>query len=129
MKKQIVLILLFTLAFMHPSFADKGRAANSVEARYAYTMGYQIGEMLKNQGLTASEIKYFMEGVEDRFDGDKPRLDKIEMKEATQSFKELQEQKNKNNPKQTTYQPKSFCLTTKHRPELCNCLMACNTRY
>ena len=115
MKKTYFLFLTTALAFSQISNADQGRAANSVEARYAYTMGYQIGEMLKNQGLNSSEISYFMEGVEDRFSGEKPRLDKIEMKEATQSFKELQEMKNKNNPQPNTSSASEFLNKNKTR--------------
>ena len=115
MTKTLLLSLIATMAVSNTSFADKGRAANSVEARYAYTMGYQIGEMLKNQGLSGSEISYFMEGVEDRFDGDKPRLDKIEMKEATQSFQELQEMKSKNNPQQNTTSASEFLNKNKSK--------------
>jgi FKBP-type peptidyl-prolyl cis-trans isomerase FklB len=66
--------------------ADKGKAKDSLESRYAYTMGYRMGQSLNAQGIKNLDIESFVSGIEDSVVGNAPRLDNLEMNDAISSF-------------------------------------------
>ncbi len=67
-------------------YADEGKTEDSFDARYAYSIGYQMGQSLKIQGINSLDTKALTEGLNDALKGSRARLDNIEMKDAMASY-------------------------------------------
>jgi len=76
-------VLLLSFTSVH---ADKGEAKESFESRYAYTMGYRMGQSLKSQGVISLDTTAFNKGLADALKGNNPRLDDLEMNDAMSSY-------------------------------------------
>jgi len=80
---------LFLSGFLAASsfvYADKGKEKTSFESRYAYTMGYRMGQSLKTQGINNLDTAAFNKGLGDALKGNQPRLDNLEMNDAMTSY-------------------------------------------
>lgn len=105
------LLLISGLIMLLPpqlSWADKKRAENSVEARYAYTMGYRIGQMLRGQGIDKLDNDNFLKGLNDFLDGNEPRLDEVEMNDAVTSYHQHRQQEKKRDPRHNLLEGTAF---------------------
>jgi FKBP-type peptidyl-prolyl cis-trans isomerase FklB len=97
MSKLFSFVLLFCLLVPSASVtADKGEEKQSFESRYAYTMGYRMGQSLKTQGIKSLDTAAFNKGINDALMGNQPRLDNLEMNDAMSTYpahvKRLQKQ-------------------------------------
>lgn len=110
-----VLVLSFT-AGSTTVIADDKKPENSIEARYAYTMGYRIGQMLKSQGVNQLDNKNFTQGMTDVFKAISPRLDEIEMNDAVVSYQAHVKRQRKLDPNYNRTQGTSFLAENKARP-------------
>jgi len=81
-------LLFLSLVTVFPAtvYADNGEAKESFESRYAYTMGYRMGQSLKSQGINNLDTPAFNKGLEDALKGNKSRLDDLEMNDAMSSY-------------------------------------------
>lgn len=95
------MITLGILTISLNAFADESNAQNSFEARYAYTMGYRIGQSLKTQGIKKLDANNILSGINDSLEDREPRLDEAEMHDAIPSYlqylKELRKKDSKGN--------------------------------
>ena len=80
--------LCLSIVIVSPAavYADKGEEKESFESRYAYTMGYRMGQSLKSQGINNLDTAAFNQGLEHALKGNKPRLDDLEMNDAMSSY-------------------------------------------
>ena len=81
-------LLFISIFIVSPAtvYADNGEAKESFESRYAYTMGYRMGQSLKSQGINNLDTATFNKGLKDALKGKKPRLDDLEMNDAMSSY-------------------------------------------
>lgn len=80
--------LFLSIVILSPAavYADKGEKKESFESRYAYTMGYRMGQSLKTQGINSLDTAAFNNGLEDALKGNESRLDDLEMNDAMSSY-------------------------------------------
>ena len=98
------------------SFADKGSEKDSIEARYAYTMGYRIGQMLKAQGFKQLDNQNFFDAIDDVLQGNNPRLDEVEMNDAVASFQKHLKAQRKNDGKANLIEGMAFLEKNRSKP-------------
>lgn len=112
---KISLALLIVLAWLLPAIAnaDKQDPRNSIEARYTYTMGYRIGQMLQAQDIKKLDEDSFLQGVRAAFEGKKPRLDEVEMQDAVFSYQQYMKRQHKYDPAWNLTQSKNFLQKNK----------------
>ena len=114
--KAIIALVLFLPAGIVNS--DEGKAQDSIEARYAYTMGYRIGQMLQAQGVKQLDNKNFIQGMDDFFKGNESRLDEIEMNDAVVSFQQHIKRQRKSDPQANLSEGQKFLAQNKLTPEV-----------
>ena len=112
--KTIIVVVLFLSAGIVNS--DEGKAQDSIEARYAYTMGYRIGQMLQAQGIKQLDTRNFIQGMEDFFQQNTARLDEVEMNDAVVSYQQLIERQRKNDPQANLREGREFLAQNKSNP-------------
>lgn len=80
--------LFLSIVILSPAvvYADKGEKKESFESRYAYTMGYRMGQSLKTQGINSLDTAAFNNGLKDALKGNESRLDDLEMNDAMSSY-------------------------------------------
>ncbi len=98
------------------SFADKGSEKDSIEARYAYTMGYRIGQMLQAQGFKQLDNQNFFDAIDDVLQGNTPRLDEVEMNDAVVSYQKHLKAQRKNDGKANLTEGMAFLEKNKSKP-------------
>ena len=106
--KSSMLFFVFLLVLSQFVTADEGKESNSYEARYAYTMGYRIGQSLKGQGIKKLDGEYLLEGMNDVLEGRHPRLSDMEMNDAILSYQNHLKTLRKNDPKANRLQAQQF---------------------
>jgi FKBP-type peptidyl-prolyl cis-trans isomerase len=67
-------------------YAGNGKEKTSFESRYAYTMGYRMGQSLKAQGINSLDTTAFNKGLGDALKGNPSGLDNLEMNDAMTSY-------------------------------------------
>lgn len=117
MKKYIVYAVCLCVPLIPlNTFASKGDGKNSIEARYAYTMGYRIGQMLKAQGMKKLDNENFIGGIEDYLAGKPPMLDEVEMRDAVTSYQNHIKKQRKNDPAANLADGMAFLEQNRSKP-------------
>jgi len=66
--------------------ADEGSKKYSIESRYAYAMGYRVGQSMQAQGVKSVDVELLAQGVNDMLQGDKRRFEQsVASKDAASS--------------------------------------------
>jgi FKBP-type peptidyl-prolyl cis-trans isomerase FklB len=86
--KKIILIIhsLFLLVVLSTAQAAEITEQNSYEARYAYAMGYRIGQSLKSHGVVKLNTDDLLRGITDYLDDKKPELTEVEINDTINSY-------------------------------------------
>lgn len=86
--KKIILIIhsLFLLVVSPTTQATEITEKNSYEARYAYAMGYRMGQSLKSKGVKKLSSSDLLRGVTDFLDEKKPELTEDEINDTIISY-------------------------------------------
>ena len=86
--KKILLIIhsLFLLVLSSTTQADEISEQHSFEARYAYALGYRMGQSLKAQGIKKLNPSGLLSGINDYLDDNKPVLTEAEIKNTIASY-------------------------------------------
>ncbi len=96
MKKITLIIhLLFLLVVSSTTLANEITEKNSYEARYAYAMGYRIGQSLKSQGVMKLNTKELLRGITDYLDEKKPELTEDEINNTVSTYLQTLKARNK----------------------------------
>jgi FKBP-type peptidyl-prolyl cis-trans isomerase FklB len=86
--KKIILIFhsLFLLVVSSTTQATEISEQNSYEARYAYAMGYRMGQSLKSKGVKNLNPGGFLRGITDFLNDKKPEITEDEINDTITSY-------------------------------------------
>ena len=77
-----------TVASYHQSLKTQSKTSLDDEARYAYAIGYRMGQSLKTKGVKKPKASDLMSGITDYLDDNRPRLTEVELNDAITSYLE-----------------------------------------
>ncbi len=86
--KKIILIIhtLFLIVVSSTTQANEITEKNSYEARYAYAMGYRMGQSLKSKGVKKLSSSDLLRGIADFLDDKQPELTEVEINDTINSY-------------------------------------------
>jgi FKBP-type peptidyl-prolyl cis-trans isomerase len=86
---------------LHEKMSESSSDASTTETKpnthKHYLMGYQIGQSLLGQGIKHVDIEILAEGINDSLQGNRPRMDELEMMDALSNYQNYQKDLRENN--------------------------------